>query len=98
VLRTPELDAGLQVGSHQSGGAESPPSTFWPHRTGKLHGRRCSPLGEHPISVPQAHTVWGTTCLLKNVSPSCKTQNAYRDLPSQGGLAVSHNCAESILG
>ena len=33
VLRAPELDAGLQVGSHQSRvrAAESPPSTCWPH-------------------------------------------------------------------
>jgi len=31
MLGAPELNARLQVGSHQSGGAESPPLTCWPH-------------------------------------------------------------------
>ena len=38
VLRAPELDAGLQEGSHQSRGAESPPLTCWPWFSGCRQG------------------------------------------------------------
>ena len=31
VLEAPELDAVLQVGSHESRGAESPPLSCWSH-------------------------------------------------------------------
>ena len=55
VLRAPELDAGLQVGSQQSRGVESPPSTCWPRCFW------CSP--GHPFTTQKPHRKTGSPAM-----------------------------------
>ena len=71
MMRAPELDAELQVRSHESEGAESPPLPCWPRFSW------CSPGHGRPSGLP-AHIAGSRPAFHLSVPPSPSQQSCSR--------------------